>query len=67
PIAHAIWDPHIGQPAVEAFTRGGAAGPVKITYSGGVGYIYNPNGNQAFRGSKTRNLVSIIICQDLSG
>ena len=24
PIAHAIWDPHFGQPAVEAFTRGGA-------------------------------------------
>ncbi|KAG6503501.1 hypothetical protein ZIOFF_035816 [Zingiber officinale] len=22
-IAHAIWDPHFGQPAVEAFTRGG--------------------------------------------
>ncbi|KAL5697075.1 hypothetical protein ACHQM5_031080 [Ranunculus cassubicifolius] len=22
PIAHAIWDPHFGQPAVEAFTRG---------------------------------------------
>ena len=21
PIAHAIWDPHFGQPAVEAFTR----------------------------------------------
>ncbi|KAL5644813.1 hypothetical protein ACJX0J_004801, partial [Zea mays] len=30
PIAHAIWDPHFGQPAVEAFTRGGAAGPVNI-------------------------------------
>jgi photosystem I P700 chlorophyll a apoprotein A2 len=28
PIAHAIWDPHFGQPAVEAFTRGGASGPV---------------------------------------
>ncbi|TYH01492.1 hypothetical protein ES288_A09G063100v1 [Gossypium darwinii] len=27
PIAHAIWDPHFGQPAVEAFTRGGAPGP----------------------------------------
>nr|VDD24587.1 unnamed protein product [Brassica rapa] len=26
PIAHAIWDPHFGQPAVEAFTRGGALG-----------------------------------------
>lgn len=34
PIAHAIWDPHFGQPAVEAFTRGGAAGPVNIATSG---------------------------------
>ncbi|THG00572.1 hypothetical protein TEA_001451 [Camellia sinensis var. sinensis] len=34
PIAHAIWDPHFGQPAVEAFTRGGAIGPVNIAYSG---------------------------------
>ncbi|GJU11370.1 photosystem I P700 apoprotein A1 [Tanacetum coccineum] len=32
PIAHAIWDPYFGQPAVEAFTRGGALGPVNITY-----------------------------------
>ena len=32
PIAHAIWDPHFGQPAVEAFTRGGALGPVNIAY-----------------------------------
>ncbi|KAL0307665.1 UNVERIFIED_CONTAM: Photosystem I chlorophyll a apoprotein A1 [Sesamum angustifolium] len=34
PIAHAIWDPHFGKPAVEAFTRGGALGPVNIAYSG---------------------------------
>ncbi|MBA0746792.1 hypothetical protein Gogos_009280, partial [Gossypium gossypioides] len=34
PIAHAIWDPHFGQPTVEAFTRGGAPGPVNIAYSG---------------------------------
>ena len=33
-IAHAIWDPHFGQPTVEAFTRGGAAGQVNIAYSG---------------------------------
>ena len=26
--------PHFGQPAVEAFTRGGASGPVNIAYSG---------------------------------
>jgi photosystem I P700 chlorophyll a apoprotein A2 len=34
PIAHAIWDPHFGQPAVEAYTRGGASGPVNIATSG---------------------------------
>ena len=34
PIAHAIWDPHFGQPAVDAFTRGGASGPINICYSG---------------------------------
>ncbi|KAK3023902.1 hypothetical protein RJ639_044524 [Escallonia herrerae] len=51
PIAHAIWDPHFGQPAVETFTRG-------------VGYTYNRNGNQVFHGSKMPDLISIIICQD---
>jgi photosystem I P700 chlorophyll a apoprotein A2 len=34
PIAHAIWDPHFGQSAVEAYTRGGASGPVNIATSG---------------------------------
>ncbi|KAF3665897.1 hypothetical protein FXO37_10842 [Capsicum annuum] len=34
PIAHAIWDPHFGQLAMEAFTRGGALAPVNIAYSG---------------------------------
>ncbi|MCU0567859.1 MAG: photosystem I core protein PsaB [Oculatellaceae cyanobacterium Prado106] len=34
PIAHAIWDPHFGQAAVDAFTRAGASGPVNIAYSG---------------------------------
>nr|WDA98963.1 photosystem I P700 chlorophyll a apoprotein A2 [Sciadococcus taiwanensis] len=34
PIAHAIWDPQFGQPAVKAFTRGGATYPVDISYSG---------------------------------
>ncbi|PPS13546.1 hypothetical protein GOBAR_AA07027 [Gossypium barbadense] len=38
PIAHAIWDPHFGQPTVEAFTRGGAPGPVNIAYS--VGWLH---------------------------
>nr|YP_009326894.1 photosystem I P700 chlorophyll a apoprotein A2 [Codium simulans]ANJ70805.1 photosystem I P700 chlorophyll a apoprotein A2 [Codium simulans] len=34
PIAHTIWDPHFGQPAVEAYTRGGASQPVNIATSG---------------------------------
>jgi photosystem I P700 chlorophyll a apoprotein A2 len=34
PIAHAIWDPHFGKPAIDAFTQGGASGAVNITYSG---------------------------------
>ena len=34
PIAHAIWDPHFGQAAVDAFTQAGASGPVDIAYSG---------------------------------
>ncbi|KAF3647878.1 Photosystem I chlorophyll a apoprotein A1 [Capsicum annuum] len=38
-IAHAIWDPHFGQPAVEAFTRGGALGPVNIAYSSETSFL----------------------------
>ncbi len=34
PIAHAIWDPHFGESAVNAYTQGGATGPVNICYSG---------------------------------
>ncbi|GJU70088.1 retrotransposon protein, putative, ty1-copia subclass [Tanacetum coccineum] len=34
PIAHAIWDPHFCQPAIEAFTQGGALRPVNVAYSG---------------------------------
>lgn len=34
PIAHAIWDPHYGQPAVESYTRGGRDGAVNIATSG---------------------------------
>jgi hypothetical protein len=32
PIAHAIWDPHFGQPAVDAFTQAGASTPVNIAF-----------------------------------
>ncbi|MEM8809032.1 MAG: photosystem I core protein PsaB [Cyanobacteria bacterium P01_G01_bin.38] len=34
PIAHAIWDPHFGQNAVDAFTQAGASGPVNVAFSG---------------------------------
>ncbi|KAE9587509.1 putative photosystem I [Lupinus albus] len=34
PIAHTILDPHFGQPAIKAFTRGGALCLVNIAYSG---------------------------------
>jgi photosystem I P700 chlorophyll a apoprotein A2 len=34
PIAHAIWDPHFGSGAIEAFTQAGASSPVNIAYSG---------------------------------
>ncbi|NEQ63994.1 MAG: photosystem I core protein PsaB [Symploca sp. SIO1B1] len=40
PIAHAIWDPHFGEPAIEAFTQGGASGPVNIAYSGVYQWFY---------------------------
>ena len=47
PIAHAIWDPHFGQPAVEAFTRGGAPGPVNIATSRCVSMVvYNRLANK---------------------
>jgi photosystem I P700 chlorophyll a apoprotein A2 len=34
PIAHLIWDPHFGQPAIQAFTKGQSLLPVNISYSG---------------------------------
>jgi photosystem I P700 chlorophyll a apoprotein A2 len=34
PVAHAIWDPHFGQAAVEAFTKSQIVSPVNICYSG---------------------------------
>lgn len=40
PIAHAIWDPHFGKPAVDAFTQGGASYPVNIAYSGVYHWFY---------------------------
>ena len=40
PIAHAIWDPHFGEGAIEAFTQGGASNPVNIAYSGVYHWFY---------------------------
>jgi len=34
PVAHAIWDPQFGQPAIEAFTKSQIGAPVNICYSG---------------------------------
>nr|YP_009392086.1 photosystem I P700 apoprotein A2 [Periphykon beckeri]ARW60434.1 photosystem I P700 apoprotein A2 [Periphykon beckeri] len=34
PIAHAIWDPHFGQPAIKAFTREESKYPINIAFSG---------------------------------
>ncbi len=40
PIAHAIWDPHFGADAVDAFTQADAANPVNIAYSGVYHWFY---------------------------
>ncbi|MGL4879819.1 MAG: photosystem I core protein PsaB [Waterburya sp.] len=40
PIAHAIWDPHFGKAAIDAFTQGGASSPVNIAYSGVYHWFY---------------------------
>ena len=34
PVAHMIWDPHYGQPAVEAYSRGRITNPVNVATSG---------------------------------
>ena len=40
PIAHAIWDPHFGEGAINAFTQAGASNPVNIAYSGVYHWFY---------------------------
>ncbi|KAJ1680445.1 hypothetical protein LUZ63_024337 [Rhynchospora breviuscula] len=66
PIAHAIWIPilanQLWKPLLEEVLLVQSILLIRL----GVGSIYNPNGNQAFRGSRMPNLVSIIICQDFS-
>ncbi|MBA0721802.1 hypothetical protein Golax_009306, partial [Gossypium laxum] len=44
-IGHVIWDPHFGQPTVEAFTRGGAPSPLNIAYSSVYHWWYTIRSN----------------------
>ena len=63
PIAHAIWDPHFGQPAVEAFTRGGASGPVNIATSGVYQWWYTigmRTNEDLYQGSVFLSIISTI-------
>ena len=64
PIAHAIWDPHFGQPAVEAFTRGGASGPVNIATSGVYQWWYTigmRSNEDLYQGSVFLSIISTIL------
>jgi photosystem I P700 chlorophyll a apoprotein A2 len=61
PIAHGIWDPHFGQPAVEAYTRGGASGPVNIATSGVYQWWFTigmRNNQDLYQGSLFLSLLS---------
>nr|YP_009398934.1 photosystem I P700 apoprotein A2 [Cliftonaea pectinata]ARW67990.1 photosystem I P700 apoprotein A2 [Cliftonaea pectinata] len=40
PIAHAIWDPHFGQPAIKAFAKSGTSYPVDTAFSGLYHWLY---------------------------
>jgi len=64
PIAHAIWDPHFGEPALKAFTRGGATYPVNISYSGLYNWWYTigiRTNNELYLGSIGLLLLSGIL------
>jgi photosystem I P700 chlorophyll a apoprotein A2 len=64
PIAHAIWDPHFGEPALKAFTRGGATYPVNISYSGLYNWWYTigiRTNNELYLGSIALLLLSGIL------
>ena len=64
PIAHAIWDPHFGEPALKAFTRGGATYPVNISYSGLYNWWYTigiRTNNELYLGSIGLLLLSAIL------
>ncbi|KAF8100561.1 hypothetical protein N665_0221s0038 [Sinapis alba] len=58
PIAHAIWDPRFGQPAVEAFTRGGLFGVSSLAWTGHLVHVDIP----ASRGEYVRwnNFLSVL-------
>jgi photosystem I P700 chlorophyll a apoprotein A2 len=46
PIAHGIWDPHFGETALKAFTRGGVIYPVNIALIRSISmvvYYWNEN------------------------
>jgi photosystem I P700 chlorophyll a apoprotein A2 len=64
PIAHAIWDPHFGEPALKAFTRGGATYPVNISYSGLYNWWYTigiRTNNELYLGSIGLLLLSAVL------
>jgi photosystem I P700 chlorophyll a apoprotein A2 len=54
PVAHAIWDPHFGQPAIDAFTKSQLPEPVNICFSGVYHWWYTigmRTNNDLFNGS----------------
>jgi photosystem I P700 chlorophyll a apoprotein A2 len=64
PIAHAIWDPHFGSAAVDAFTRAGASGPVNIAYSGVYHWWYTigmRSNSELYAGSVFLLIVSAVL------
>jgi photosystem I P700 chlorophyll a apoprotein A2 len=63
PIAHAIWDPQFGSPAVDAFTQAGASNPVNIAYSGVYHWFYTigmTNNNDLYQGAVFLLLLSAL-------
>ncbi|MBW4546141.1 MAG: photosystem I core protein PsaB [Symplocastrum torsivum CPER-KK1] len=63
PIAHAIWDPQFGAPAVDAFTQAGATNPVNIAYSGVYHWWYTigmTTNNDLYQGAVFLLLLSAV-------
>ena len=63
PIAHAIWDPHFGDAAVDAFTQAGASNPVNIAYSGVYHWFYTigmTTNSQLYQGAVFLLLLSAV-------